>query len=73
MATQLTRTRRFAVAVTLFYALFALLNALLLGLALAVGRWEPRNVLNIVLLAGFAAAAVHRWRRAPAQADRETP
>jgi hypothetical protein len=67
MATELTRTRRFALAATLFYGLFALVNALLVALALAVGRWEPRNVLNVLLLAGFAAAAVHRWRRLPAR------
>jgi hypothetical protein len=65
MATELTRTRRFALAATFLYGLFAVVNALLLALALAVDRWEPRNVLNVVLLIGFAAAAVHRWRRVP--------
>jgi hypothetical protein len=73
MATELTRTRRFALAVTLLYAVFAVLNALLLALALALDRWEPRNVLNIVLLIGFSAAAVHRWRRLPARGDPEAP
>jgi positive regulator of sigma E activity len=71
MATELTRRRRFALAATLFYGLFALLNALLLALALALGRWEPRNLLNVVLLVGFAVAAVHRWRRVPARGHPE--
>jgi hypothetical protein len=71
MATELTRTRRFALAAALFYALFAVVNAVLLALDVTVDRWEPRNLLNVVLLIGFGAAAVHRWRRVPARGSPE--